>query len=269
VTGTVVAPSDDDARSIAAAITAAERALRVGDAGDDALAAAGRAEQLAFRRLARHPERQADVLAALPADVAAPVAFIVRARQAVVDHAASTPPRPPASTLPAWRIVAARPVAELLADYREAQRLTGVPWTYLAAIHVIETRTGRIDGASPDGAIGPMQFLPATWASCCTGDIHDPHDAIVGAATFLARHGAPGDMRRALRAYNPNDGYVGEVEAYAAAFAADERAYVGLHGWEVLVGTSVGTVRLPVGYAADQPVDAAAYVAEHPDDLLT
>ena len=36
-----------------------------------------------------------------------------------------------------------------------------------------------------------MQFLPSTWASCCTGDITDDHDAIMGAATYLARSGAP------------------------------------------------------------------------------
>ncbi len=36
-----------------------------------------------------------------------------------------------------------------------------MPWYYLAAINLIETRMGRIDGLSTAGAQGPMQFLPA------------------------------------------------------------------------------------------------------------
>lgn len=110
------------------------------------------------------------------------------------------------------------------------------------------------------------RFLPETWATCCTGDIDDPHDAIIGAAEYLRSNGAPDDMVGALYAYNPNDGYVGAVDAYARNLAADERALSGYHGWEVYVSTSAGTIRLPVGYAATDPVDALTYLVAHPDD---
>ena len=58
----------------------------------------------------------------------------------------------------------------LLGHYAEAEQLTGIPWYWLAAIHLQETRMGRIEGVSTAGAVGPMQFLPTTWARCCVGD---------------------------------------------------------------------------------------------------
>ena len=48
---------------------------------------------------------------------------------------------------------------------------------------------------------------------------------------------------------------------------ADERALFGYHAWEVYVGSAAGTVRLPIGYYASQPIDAASYLAAHPEDL--
>ena len=75
-------------------------------------------------------------------------------------------------------------------------------------------------------------------------------------------------MQAALYGYNPNDGYVGAVTAYAVAMLEDERAYLGFHGWQVFFATAEGTVRLPVGYSLAAPIEAAAYVREHPEDLL-
>ena len=95
----------------------------------------------------------------------------------------------PSDTLPAWQIVPPLPAEQLLAYYHEAEAATGVPWYFLASINLVETRMGRIHGLSTAGAQGPMQFLPSTWAACCTGDIEDAHDAIVGAATYLKMSG--------------------------------------------------------------------------------
>ena len=95
----------------------------------------------------------------------------------------------------------------------------------------------------------------------------NPHDAIMGAAVYLASLGAPTDMHRALYGYNPNDGYVGAVDAYARNMLADPRAIYGYHSWEVYVTTSAGTVRLPIGFSSSVPQDAAAYVATHPQDV--
>ena len=122
----------------------------------------------------------------------------------------------PSSELPRWRIVEPPPATELLGYYKLAQRRSGVPWTYLAAIHLVETRMGRIRGTSTAGARGPMQFLPSTWDLYgAGGDINDPRDAILAAARLLKHHGAPGDMAEALWHYNPSDSYVGAVLEYA------------------------------------------------------
>ena len=166
-------------------------------------------------------------------------------------------------------IVAPLPADELLGYYREAEAATGVPWEYLAAINFQETRMGRITGTSDAGAVGPMQFLPSTWAECCDGDPEVARDAIMGAAVYLVQRGAPGDMEAALTGYNPNSGYVGAVTAYAQNMMDDERAFYGYHGWQVLFGTSAGTVRLPIGYESSAPIPVDAYLADHPEDLIS
>ncbi len=84
---------------------------------------------------------------------------------------------------------------------------------------------GRIDGLSTAGAEGPMQFLPSTWAECCTGDIENPRDAIIGAGVYLQRSGGPADMDRAILRYNRDTRYRDAIKAYAANMAADERVY--------------------------------------------
>jgi hypothetical protein len=141
-----------------------------------------------------------------------------------------------------------------------------VPWYYLAAINLAETAMGRIAGVSSANAQGPMQFLPSTWASCCKGDIDDDHDAIIGAATYLAQSGAPERMNDAILQYNPSRAYLQTVTSYAEVMRLDERAYRGYHAWQVFVATSVGSIRLPVGFTASEPIDAAAYLAAHPSD---
>jgi membrane-bound lytic murein transglycosylase B len=136
----------------------------------------------------------------------------------------------------------------------------------LAAINLVETRMGRIRGDSSAGAQGPMQFLPTTWASCCRGDINDPHDAINGAADYLVSRGAPADMAKAVFGYNPSRGYVTAVQTYASVMDADVRAFYGYAAWQVFVSSTAGDVRLPVGYSATAPIDAASYLSEHPGD---
>ena len=126
---------------------------------------------------------------------------------------------------------------------------------------------GRIIGTSSAGAVGPMQFLPETWARCCTGDPTAPHDAIVGAATYLLQSGGITDMQVALHEYNPNDSYVATVTAFAENMRDNPQLYNAYREWQVFYASAVGTIRLPIGYDEPQPIDAAAYVADHPDDL--
>jgi len=70
----------------------------------------------------------------------------------------------------------------------------------LAAVNLVETGMGRIDGVSIANAQGPMQFLPSTWAEpgIGKGNIRNPHDAIQAAARYLVRRGGLRDIRRGL-----------------------------------------------------------------------
>jgi hypothetical protein len=220
--------------------------------------------QLLLRALADRPDLDETVLDALEPTARGAVERIVRARQFLQQRSASRPPQPLPDELPAWTVVEPEPIDVLLAHYAEAEALTGVAWYWLAAIHLQETRMGRIRGVSSAGAVGPMQFLPTTWEVCCSGDPTATRDAIIGAATYLAQSGAPDDMAAAVYQYNPNDGYVAVVTAYAESLRDEPELYTGYHAFQVFFGSSVGTVRLPVGYAETAPVDAAEFLATNP-----
>ena len=126
-----------------------------------------------------------------------------------------------ATELPAWRIVEPRPAAELRRYYREAERRYGVDWEYLAAINLVETGFGRIDGVSVAGAQGPMQFIPTTWDIYGEGgDIDDPRDAILAAGRLLRANGFGRDRAGALYRYNNSSAYVRGVTPLCAGHAA-------------------------------------------------
>jgi len=125
-----------------------------------------------------------------------------------------------------------RPLAELEGYYDEAFRRFGVHRHYLAAIHLVESKFGRVKNDSVAGAQGPMQFIPSTWDIYgLGGDIHDPHDAILGAANMLDHNGAPTDYERALFAYNPSRLYVDAVKRYAKLIKRDPYAVYFLYCW--------------------------------------
>ena len=109
----------------------------------------------------------------------------------------------------------------------------------------VESKFGRVRASSSAGAQGPMQFIPSTWAVYgLGGDIHDPHDAILGAANYLHRSGAPSDYGRALYAYNHATAYVRAVLLYARLLRRDIRNYFALYNWQVFVLTTKGSKRL-------------------------
>ena len=252
---------DLTADDIAGQLTAVERSAATGDGSD------GVQQQLLYRYLSAHPELDAAVLTAVGDDVRPYVERIITARQfGQARSAANANPSPPSETLPAWTIVDPLPKDELLGYYRDAEAATGIPWYWLAAIHFQETRMGRITGTSSAGAVGPMQFLPETWERCCKGDPLTPRDAIIGAATYLSQSGGPADMPAALHAYNPNDSYVATVTAFADNMRDKPELFAAYRAWQVFYGSSAGTIRLPVGYSQAEAIDAAAYLAEHPDD---
>jgi soluble lytic murein transglycosylase-like protein len=115
----------------------------------------------------------------------------------------------------------AQAVGNLRSYYAEAQQKYGVDWSYLASINYIESNFGRINGPSSAGAMGPMQFLPSTWANYGQGgDIMDPHASILAAARYLVHYGAPYNMRVAIWHYNLDYDYVDSVVLFARAFRA-------------------------------------------------
>jgi membrane-bound lytic murein transglycosylase B len=135
--------------------------------------------------------------------------------------------------------------AHLRAWYAEAERRFRVPWSVLAAVNFVESRFGTVRNDSTAGAQGPMQFLPATWkAYGLGGDVHDPHDAIVGAASYLHANGAPGDIRTALLRYNHSALYVDAVLRYARRMRGDRHAFLSYYAWPVYIRTGTGYRRV-------------------------
>jgi hypothetical protein len=129
--------------------------------------------------------------------------------------------------------------------FEEGERRFGVRWELLAAVMFVESKFGRVRASSSAGAQGPMQFIPSTWSVYgMGGNVHDPHDAILGAANYLHASGAPADERSALYAYNHAWEYVDAVLAYANQMAGDQRDYYAYYGWQVWVLTVSGDRRL-------------------------
>lgn len=159
--------------------------------------------------------------------------------------------------------------AVALDAYQKAGTTTGIDWVYLAAIGKVESQHGNFHGstlqadgtvAPPilgiplngtnntqairdtdhgrwdtdtvwDRAVGPMQFIPTTWAGegkdGNLDGVNDPNnmfDAILAAAFKLRRDGAPGDMATAIWQYNHSQKYVDDVMATAASYRGDAAA---------------------------------------------
>jgi murein DD-endopeptidase MepM/ murein hydrolase activator NlpD len=115
----------------------------------------------------------------------------------------------------------------LLPIYQAAGIQYGVRWEVLAAINEIETDYGRNLNVSSAGALGWMQFMPATWQSYGVDanqdgkrDPFNPVDAIFAAARYLKAAGAEQDVRKAVWAYNHADWYVNDVLERAQLIAA-------------------------------------------------
>jgi hypothetical protein len=126
----------------------------------------------------------------------------------------------------------AAPSATLAKYYQGAASHYQLDWTLLASINFIESDFGRVTGPSSAGALGPMQFLPSTWAAYGDGgDVNNPKDAIDAAARYLFLHGALRNIDGAIFAYNHDDDYVAAVKAYAHAIRQDPAWLDRLYYW--------------------------------------
>ena len=232
-----------DASYVASELATVEQAIRLPDTPETEYTSLGVRQQKAYHLLAGHPDWIPVVLDAMPPALRAAIQSNLNAAQQIDTLNGET------SSLPHWRIIAPPAPDTLLAYYREAQQTYGVAWQYLAAINLIETNMGRIQGLSSAGAQGPMQFMPATWASYGRGDVNNPHDAIQAAGRYLQAHGAPQNMTHAIYAYNPSMLYVRAVQLYAQQMFDNARTFYAYYNWQVYVPLKSGTVYLPEGFS--------------------
>jgi hypothetical protein len=177
------------------------------------------------RYFAEHSNLDARVLPLLPAALAAETRRLTTAERDLLRLSRGARHRK-------LKVGAPPPLSDLVSFYLQAQERYGVGWNYLAAIHLVETKFGRVKSNSVAGAQGPMQFIPSTWQIYGNGgNIQDPHDAILGAANLLHHNGAPPQYARALRAYNDSGLYVDAVTRYAREIAANPYGIYYLYSW--------------------------------------
>lgn len=105
-----------------------------------------------------------------------------------------------------------------------ASSCPGLAPAVLVAVGQVETGLGVNVSTSTAGAVGPMQFMPSTWAvygadgdGDGVADPHNPADALAGAARMLCANGGAdaAGLPSALWNYNHSDDYVREVMTVA------------------------------------------------------
>jgi soluble lytic murein transglycosylase-like protein len=178
-----------------------------------------RAEQADLLEIARDQDLTDDVVAMAPDPLASQIRDTIDAwhalwRLAGIDEfdKVRIHPRPLGSAMGSY---------DLAGLYHDAGSRYQVDWSILAAINFVESDFGRVNGPSSAGALGPMQFMPSTWAQYGSGDVNNPHDAIWAAARYLFLHGSLVDVGRAVFAYNHDWDYVTAIVDYATVMKRD------------------------------------------------
>ena len=121
--------------------------------------------------------------------------------------------------------------SQMYANGTTAPRIVGIPLNGVGTALIRDTDGGRLDGDKVyDRAVGPMQFIPSTWAHWGVdgnGDgVIDPsniYDAATAAANYLCAAGgnlqtAAGQIRAVLT-YNDSDAYLSTVLALEKVYA--------------------------------------------------
>jgi soluble lytic murein transglycosylase-like protein len=171
----------------------------------------------------------------------------------------------------------------LLPIYKAAAVQYGVPWQILAAVNEIETNYGTDLSVSSAGAVGWMQFMPATWLqygvdalNAGYADPYNPVDAIFAAARYLRAAGAATNLRGAILAYNHSEEYADSVLLRAKLISTYPKAVIAtltglIDGRLPVTGKHVAWNTLPIpvmspsnataGAAAVPPTASAPTVA--------
>lgn len=168
--------------------------------------------------LVRRPGR---LVVACLATVLGP-AVVAQANSMAVQPASATSPASDSDDGPLAAPVPGERSTWVPVAHRAAATCPGLPSAVLLAIVHVESSLGLQTWASPAGAVGPMQFLPATWAYYGVDgdgdgatDVMNPIDAVHGAARLLCANGGgdPDRLASALWNYNHSDDYVRQVLA--------------------------------------------------------
>lgn len=126
-----------------------------------------------------------------------------------------------------------------LTDHVVTPGVYGPPLTGGAFARIADSDGGRLDGSSAyDRAVGPMQFIPTTWAMWGTdadgdgrADPQNVYDAAASAARYLCAGGrnlgAPGSLRAAILSYNYSGEYVATVLSWKGFFERNGLGAIG------------------------------------------
>jgi hypothetical protein len=175
--------------------------------------------------------------------------------------------------------------ATLNSDGTSTPKIMGPPLNGASFAFIRDTDGGSFDGdSSVDRAVGPMQFIPATWKAygadadgSGSADPFNINDAALGAAHYLCVAGGnlrtDAGQRKAVMAYNHSDSYVNEVLALARAYASGipvaDIPLVGNTSGAVPPVGAYGTSRYANGPAAPGPAIGARDTSSSPQDQTT
>ena len=147
----------------------------------------------------------------------------------------------------------------------------------LTTAAIRDTDEGRLDGNRQwDRAVGPMQFIPGTWAAFAgdadgngRADPQNVYDAAAAAAAYLCAHGRDlslaSGLRSAILAYNHSNSYLATVLAWQRRFEAPGRRTIQAVSGMLNAPTTIATSTAIISVATSHHPAAAA----HPSPTTT